>query len=279
VSNMSNRKKIKIKTDQRKKRFLAGILLLISCCIVLTLIILIKPILKPVYEIESKVEDVEKSKKENTSDYKTTGWLKVQGTNIDLPVIGFEDMNQTVPVELGNYAWNLDKEEKFRNKVNIMGHNILNLSSSPKINLEYFSRFDDLMSFVYYDFAKENRYIQYTVDGKDYLYKIFAVNFETSYLVELYHDGNYTKKEMKDLIKRYKEKSIYNYDIDVDENDDIISVMTCTRFFGTDRSITFMVNGRLVRENEKIDNYKIEKSDNYKEVEKNMKGDEVNEEA
>jgi len=126
VSNMSNRKKIKIKTDQRKKRFLAGILLLISCCIVLTLIILIKPILKPVYEIESKVEDVEKSKKENTSDYKTTGWLKVQGTNIDLPVIGFEDMNQTVPVELGNYAWNLDKEEKFRNKVNIMGHNILN---------------------------------------------------------------------------------------------------------------------------------------------------------
>lgn len=276
---MSNKKKINSKTNQRKKRFLAGIILLISCCLVLTLIIIIKPTIKPVYKIESKVEDVEKSKKENTSEYKTIGWLKVQGTNIDLPVIGFEDMNQTVPVELGNYAWNLDKEEKFTNKINIMGHNILNLSSKPEVNLEYFSRFDDLMSFVYYDFAKENRYIQYTVDGKDYLYKIFAVDFETSYLVEMYHSGNHTKKEMKDLIKRYQEKSIYKYDVDVNEDDDIISVMTCTRFFGTDRHITFMVNGRLVRENERIDNYKIEKSDNYKEVEKNMKGDEVNEEA
>lgn len=277
---MKKKHKINIKTNQRKKRFLAGIILLISCCLVLTLLMIVKlPNTTSTYKVESRVDDIEKSRKNDTEEYKTTSWLKVQGTNIDLPVLKFTNTKKDPSVEIGNFAWNIYPEEKLVNKVNIMGHNILNLSSNPEINLEYFTRFDDLMSFAHYDFAKDNRYIQYTIDGKDYLYKIFAVNFEASYRVSLYKNGNHSKTELKELIDRYKDLSIYDYDIEVDENDDIISVITCTRFYGEDRYVTFMVNGRLVRENEKIDNYEIKKSNNYNEIEKIMKGDEENEQA
>lgn len=265
--------------NQRKKRFIIGIVLLISCCIVLPSILFVKLNPKSSYKIESRIDDIEKNKKNDTDEYKTSGWLKVQGTNIDLPVYVFRNLDTTPAVEIGNYAWNVSTEGKMVNKVNIMSHNILNLSSKPLVNKEYFTRFEDLLSFVYYDFAKDNRYIQYTLDNKDYLYKIYSVSFEPSWKVNLYKDGNRPKKELKELINNYKKNSIYNYDVEVDKNDNLISLMTCTWFYGTDVYYTFLVNGRMVRENEKIDDYKVEKSTNYKKVEKTLKGETKDEEA
>lgn len=273
------KKRINNKKNQRIKKFLLGITLLISCCIVLTLIATLKPEKEEYYTIKDRTKQIEKSKKKDTEDYKTIGWIRVQGTNIDTPVIGYSNNVAGVPVELGNYVWNLDPEEKYYNKINIMGHNIMNLSSQPEVGLDYFTRFDDLMSFVYYDFAKENQYIQYTVDGKNYLYKIFSVYFEPSHHIDSYPSGNYSEKKMAEYIKRYKEMSLYKYDIEVNKEDDIISLMTCTRFYGVEKYVTFMVNARKVRENEVINNYEVEQTKEYKEVKKILKGDELDEKA
>lgn len=267
------------KKNQRTQKFLLyGITLLISCCIIAALIIKIYP-REDYYKPEDRTSKIEATKKKDKESYSTIGWLRVQGTNIDLPVIGYHDKKEPVPVELGSYVWNFDDKEKYHNKINIMGHNIMNLSSHPEIGLESFHRFEDLMAFTYYDFAKENKYIQYTIDGKDYLYKIFSVYFESAYKVDLYKRGDHTESEKEELIERYKEKSIYKYDIDVNKKDDLISLMTCTRFYGTDRYVTFMVNGRLVRDNEKIDDYKVEEKKEYQKVKKILKGDENNETA
>ena len=168
------------------------------------------------------------------------------------------------------------KEEKIYNQVNIMGHNILNLSKQPKIGMDYFSRFDDLMAFIYEEFAKENQYIQYTIDGKDYLYKIFGVFFEKEYKLDIYHQGDYTEKEMKDYIKQIKESSFYDYDVEVLENDKIITLSTCTRFFeGTTKQ--FVVVGRMVREDEKVKKYDVKANAKYKEIKEIMKGDDNDE--
>lgn len=267
------------KANQRIKWFLLGITPLILCCIILPLIEMANYLEKDSYKIDSRVENIKKAKAKDTENYTTIGWVRVQGTKIDTPVIGFHEENSTVPVELGDYVWNFDDSEKFYNKINIMGHNIMNLSSSPLIGKEYFTRFDDLMAFVYYDFAKDNQYIQYTVDGKDYLYKIFSVEFEQTYKLELYHNGTHTKKEIKELIKSYQERSFYKYDVDVNENDKLISLMTCTRFYGTKEYITFMVNARLIRKNEKVKNYPVEEKKEYKEIKKILKGADKNAEA
>ena len=56
---------------------------------------------------------------------------------------------------------------------------------------------------------------------------------------------------------------IYNYDIDVNSKDKIISLITCTRYFGLYGKTQFRVDARMVRENEKIVKYKIETNQNY----------------
>lgn len=235
------------------------------------------------YEVESRVEDLEKEKNKETQGFVNMSWLKVQGTNIDLPIVralyseisNNEDGNY--PVQLERFGWTLEEDDNYHNVINLMGHNIFNLSANPMIGDDSFHRFEDIMAFTYEDFAKKNKYIQYTIDGKDYVYKIFAASFLYPIDVELLSTGDYSKEEKEKYIKLMKTNSIYDYDVSVDSNDDLISVITCTRMFGTDGTSDFMIVGRKVHEGEKLLNYGLVVNDNYKRVEKVMKGDEVNE--
>ena len=72
--------------------------------------------------------------------------------------------------------------------------------------------------------------------------------------------------------------NIYDYDVEVDQNDSIISLITCTRFFGVDQNLEFYVSGRLLRGGETTSDYKVEKAKNYKDVEKVLEGDGEDEE-
>ena len=67
----------------------------------------------------------------------------------------------------------------------------------------------------------------------------------------------------KELIE---EKNLYNFDIDVDENDKIICLVTCTRMFGKDDSRDFVVVARQVREDESLINYDVEETNTYKQI-------------
>ena len=239
---------------------------------------------KDIYKVDSRITDINKEqKKDNYKYYRTIGWLKVQGTNIDAPIINFygdiseeeleKNHNDDYYIDKENYLWNDNGEEKLYNKVNIMGHNILNLSSRPDVGLEYFSRFDDLMSFVYYDFVKDNKYIEYTIDGKDYVYKIYSVEFIDVDKLDIYSNGNYSKNELTRFINKSRKNSIYDFDTDVNNSDKLISLVTCTRFFGDDGSTDFRVNARMVRKNEKYKNYNVRRNRNYKKIEKVLKGE------
>lgn len=231
------------------------------------------------YSIKSRTREVEKNRIIKNSDYKTIAWLRVQGTKIDMPIIWSKSENEEFPVELENYAWSRNSDEKFHNKIDIMGHNIFNLSSTPRIKSSDFHRMEELMAFVYYDFAKNNEYIQLTIDGKDYLYKVYAVEFlSESSSTFLSPDEDLKGKDVIEEAKFHKDRSIYDYDVDIKENDKLISLSTCTRFYGLDGETLFYVNGRLVRDGEKINKYKVSKNKSYKKVEKKLKGDEKNEE-
>lgn len=232
------------------------------------------------FEIESRTSYVGKTKISDESDFEVMGWIKVQGTNIDYPLIRTDNSESPFPVELESFAWSTNYDNLFHNHIFIIGHNIFNLSSKPKLSDERFTRFEELMNFVYYDFAKENQYIQLTIDGKDYIYKIFSVGFlkESEVYGFPFHD-DYTKKEMKDYIRVMNKFNIYQYDVDVNENDKVISLNTCTRFFGPDSKKEFYVNGRLLRDGENTSNYKVKKSKNYKIIEDMWEGEEKDEES
>lgn len=277
------------KKKKRQKNKIKIILMLITFIVlifVLLYFIYSKVFISEIYNVDSRIDNIkEEKKKDNSNYYKTVGWLKVQGTNIDTPIIGYnydkieEDGVPGMEASLDNYLWNNVDDEKLYNKVNILGHNILNLSAQPDSGLKYFSRFDDLMSFVYYDFVEDNKYIQYTVDGKDYIYKIFSIDFAYQYELTLYQNSNASKKKMKAYIDDSLKNSLFDFDVKVDENDKIISLITCTRMFGVDDQQEFIVNARLVRENEKLTNYGVKKNSNYQEIEKLLKGDVEDEKA
>jgi len=266
------------KKQTEQQNLIKMIITLAVIIILITLIVLLHYNEKDYYKIEPRIDKVKTVEIEKGKDFDTIGWLRVQGTNMDMPIIQSPSRSEIFPANLDNFVWSLNKDSKYHNFIFIMGHNYFNLSSTPKITSKTFTRFEELMAFVYYDFAKKNKYIQLTMDDKEYLYKIFSVGFiKTFESLEMTNYGDLNKEEMKDYLELLEENNLYDYDVDVNENDNIITLATCTRFFGANPNYEFFVNGRLVREKEKINNYSVKKNKNYKKIEKKLKGDGDNE--
>lgn len=267
------RKKKEIKNVKHKVKLIIGLMFAVVIGLMIFLCFKFISQKDNYYKIEPRTDNISKEVFKDSS-CKTISWLRVQGTDIDYPIVHCTDYDKGFPVELESFAWSRNKTTEFNNRIDIAGHNIFNLSAKPIIKSEYFNRFEELMAFVYYDFAKDNEYIQLTIDGEDYLYKIFSAGFispmATSFLS---NDDNPSKDQLKDDLKIIKERSLYKYDVDVNENDKIISLSTCTRFYGEDEKLEFYVHGRLLRKGEKVNHYKVTKNSNYKEVEKILKGD------
>ena len=81
---------------------------------------------------------------------------------------------------------------------------------------------------------------------------------------------------MKIYLEQIKELNIYDFDIDVDETDKLITLTTCTRMFGQFDKRQLVVVGRQLRENEKMNNYESKANKNYEEIRKIVEGDETN---
>ena len=205
---------------------------------------------------ESRISNIESL---NAHEMAKVGWIQVQGTNIDYPVMvpGFDDFN----TENINYVWRTPNYTSGEFRETILGHNIVNVSSHPLTDNNNLVDFEPLMSFVYYDVARDNMYIQYTKDGKDDLYVIYAIGFYD--YIETDGRSFETKEEVKKHIEEVKKNSIYNYNLDVDENDELLTLITCTRFFGLNEKQQFVIDARLVREEETPVKYVVEKNQNY----------------
>ena len=230
-----------------------------------------------VFKVESRTESIIEARKKDTEQFKTVSWLRVQGTNIDYPIINVTDDSYGFPVNNKSYGWSDIEGDKVNKKIDISGHNILNLSSNPIMEDDMFIYFEELMNFVYYDFAKDNQFIQIHIDGKEYIYKIFSINFLKPFDVNNFARNGYGKEETKDFLEVLNKGNLYKYDVDVNADDKFISLYTCTRFFGLDLSSNFTVTGRLLREDEKVELSSIKKTEKYDEILQIMKDGEDDE--
>ena len=261
-------KKRKNKRNKNKIFTIIGIIVLVS---IFGIIVYINR--KDYYVSESGIDKLNQTiKKENEDSIShTVGWLQIQGTNIDYPIIHSDKFSYRYPAEKESYLWTDNRlNEKFTNNTIVNGHNIFNLSSNPKRKSKLFTRSEELMNFVYYDFVKKNKYMKLTINNKEYLYKIFAVAFvsgaDATYIPP--YPGELTKEEMARYIKILNTHNIYDYDIDVNENDKILTVTTCTRMFTDPNMNVVYVSGRLLRHGEKNKNYGVKESKNHKIIEK-----------
>lgn len=190
------------------------------------------------------------------------GWIQVQGTNIDSPVvIKGVDVAASHDTEYAWRSYNYDSDE---NREVISGHNYLNVSSNPSTKMDELSYFEGLMAYVYPDFAIENQYISYLKDGKEELYVIYAVGFYDNYYD--YGESFSNTKLVDKYIQEVRDNSLYDYDIEVTNEDELLTLKTCTRYFGSSKLQQFFVDARKVREDEEIVKYSISTTDKYKEL-------------
>lgn len=231
------------------------------------------------YSIEKRIDKIENINLDLDDYFHTIGWLRIQGTSLDVPIIlSDKGLSTDFPVTDENYVWTVNSNGNFHNQINIFGHNIFNLSSKPMIKSDSFKRFEELMSFVYYDFSKKNKYIQLSLKDGEYLYKIFSAGFMDNDSVEsLIKKDDYSKKELKEKVKYWKDNSIYDYRVLVNENDKFLTLLTCTRFYGS-KKYMFYVTGRLLREGENPIDYSVSKNKKYDRINSILKGDSYNEE-
>lgn len=231
--------------------------------------ILIVRFCRPAYQIKDRTEKLKKFK--SVEKQKAMAWIRVSGTNIDLPVM-YYDVVEDISDPTYDIAWSYTNDKTLPNKSTVFSHNVLNVSSKPLIGDKNHRRFEQLMSYVYYDFAKDNQYIQYTINHKNYLFKIYGVSFVQTDEIES-ESSNRTKKELKKYIYTVKKNSYFQYDTDVDPKDKLLSLVTCTRFFGSDTSYSFVVDARLLRKKERVRKSKVVEKDNYKKIKKIMEGE------
>lgn len=226
------------------------------------------------FKLEDKTSEINEAKKYGDE---VIGWLKVEGTNIDLPLIQVVK-NTDVSNRKYNYAWIYAHPDEKSNHVSFISHNIRNVSKNPIVNDDTMTGFEQLMSFIYPSFIEKNQYIAYTNErGQKAIYKIYGVSLVENDQSSSFTD-TYTKDEQSKYIDTSKKESMYDMDVDVSEDDDLLSLLTCTRFYGGD-SYTFRVDARKLRDREKQVLTKVQVNDNYKKIEKRMKEGVTNEEA
>ena len=272
-----------LKKQSKKKKGIKLSANLKACITLLIIMIVLIPIIVyklsadkgDYYKIESRINKVKDNEIIENSNYITIGWLRVQGTKLDLPIV-YSEVDEDFPVQLEEFVWSENKDEKFHNMIKISGHNIFNLSATPKKESKLFKRFEELMAFVYYDFAKENQYIQLTLNNEEHLYQIFSVGIIEYKDISKISPGNYSDKDLKNNIKFFEKESIYNYNISVDSEDKLISLITCTKMYGTEEDVQMIITGKKVN-NKKRNLEKVVKNNNYKKVEKSLKGADTNE--
>ncbi|MDM0488396.1 class B sortase [Clostridium perfringens] len=182
----------------------------------------------------------EKNLKNINPDYRF--WIKVEGTNIDFPVVQGEDNDFYL-------HHNFNKEKSFSGSIFVDSEN--NLSDDSNIvvyghNMRNDTMFAQIKHFKNENFFNANKYVTLYRDGKKSKFEIFSVYQENAKDLESEIKINFSNKdEYEKYLKDQEEKSLFKREgIDLNSNDRILTLITCGYDF---------VNARIVVVAKEID--------------------------
>ena len=193
-------------------------------------------------ETTERMLKVKKLQKENDD---IVGWLEIEDTNINYPVLQGDDnefyLNRNYKKEKSEkgsifldakYNWNIPS-----NNLLIYGHNIINGLM-----------FQDLLKYESQDFYKKHPNIRFTTEKDDKEYEIISVFKSRVYYkaeknVFRYYDFINAKKEedYMEFVKNAKKTSIYDIEATAKYGDELITLVTCSYHIEDGR---FVVIGR-----------------------------------
>ena len=245
---------------KKKKKIVLLAIFIFFLCFCLYFISINKNISK--FAPSDKTNQIEETKKYGDT---IIGWLTVEGTNIDLPLVK-DTATADVPEREYNNAWVYSSPDSRSNHVSFVSHNIRNVSKHPIVGDTTMTGFEQLMSFIYKDFTAKNQYIAYTNEkGNTDIYRIYAVALLKNNQSAAFKD-TYTESEQDKYIKESMNESMFDIDVSVNKTDKLLSLMTCTRFYGGNDSYTFRVDARKLRFKEKQKLAKVKTNKNYEKI-------------
>ena len=181
---------------------------------------------------DDRIERIAKVKKLKEDNPDIVGWLEIEGTNINYPVLQGDDneyyMSHNYKKEKSekgsifldsNYDW-----DKPSSNLLIYGHNII----TGEI-------FKDLLKYSDEEFYKEHKTIRFTTVEEDLEFEVLSafksrVYYESEKNVFRYYQFIDAKneKEYNEFVDNAKKSSIYDTNVNAEYGDQLITLSTCS---------------------------------------------------
>lgn len=209
------------------------------------------------------------SGKANIASYKkinedVKGWLNIPGTNINYPVLQspsnydphyyldkniYRNTDVNGVVYAGSTCYLDGGASSLSANTVLFGHNWTNYSAAPRIGNASDVMFAQLAAYHYLDFAKNHPYIWFSTEDAEMKWVIFSVFYtDISF--------NYIQPDPVEGIQYILDGAMsrgrYIFDVDVNSNDKILTLSTCTRAYGKSDKQRFVVMARLMRKGETV---------------------------
>ncbi len=166
--------------------------------------------------------DFEKLKSKNKD---IIGWLKVNNTNIEYPIVKSNDNNfyltHSIDKSNNTAGWPF---VDFRNKIDGADKNIVIYGHNRK-DKSMFGTLQNILNEKWYN-NDENRKIIFITENENVTYEVFSV-YKTK------NEDYYIQTDFKDntnydeFIKTIKGRSLKNFNVEVTSNDNILTLSTC----------------------------------------------------
>ena len=175
----------------------------------------------------------EKNLKNINPDYRF--WIKVDGTNIDFPVVQGKDNDFYL-------HHNFNKEKSFSGSIFVDSSNDLNNDSNIVIyghNMRNDTMFAQMKHFKNENFFDKNKYITLYKDGKNLNFEIFSVYLSNAKDLDSELKLSFSNKESyESYLKEQSDKSLFKReDVDLQPDSIIITLVTCSYEFDDARIV------------------------------------------
>lgn len=195
------------------------------------------------YYIKFPLIDVDITElKEKNSD--TVGWINVNNTNINYPFVQGKDnsyyLNHSFDKKYNEAGWVfLD----YRNSKDLNNKNTI-LYAHSRLDKTMFGSLSKVLKSSWYN-NKDNHIIRLSSDTENTLWQIFSVYkiSEESYYITTNFNTN---EEYSKFLNTIKQRSIHNFNTNLDVNDKILTLSTC--YSDTERTV---VHAKLIKRSPK----------------------------
>ncbi len=180
--------------------------------------------------------------KEKNSD--TVGWINVNNTNINYPFVQTKDnsyyLNHSFDKKYNEAGWVfLD----YRNNKELNNRNTI-LYAHSRLDKTMFGSLSKVLKSSWYN-NKDNHIIRLSTETENTLWQIFSVYKipEESYYITTNFNSN---EEYTKFLNTIKQRSIHNFNTNLDINDKILTLSTC--YSDTERTV---VHAKLIKRSPK----------------------------